>query len=215
MSSYAAHTDAPHLPVRHLGDVVHLEVTDAKGEPQGTIAARPIAHFGSAAELARASLAQRGELPAGFESFTCEQMHQFYVSHGVEMTLEYAAALQREARLTKHENTVVRPGADADHEGAALAVDTDDGAGKHAASLRAPTPDKQIEAARSAIEHLLQRLLTDARVAYYFDPITESFALLTQAHALLSGQPVEEARTYLARRMFFAPPTCHRCGGAA
>lgn len=79
----------------------------------------------------------------------------------------------------------------------------------------APTPDEQIEAARRAIEHLLQRLLTDARVAYYFDPITESFALLTQAHALLSGQPVEEARTYLARRMFFAPPTCHRCGGAA
>lgn len=131
----AATKDDPHCQVLNLGDVVHLEITDAKGAPQGTISARPMAHFGSAAELARSSLAQRGELPAGFESFTCEQMHQFYVSHGVEMALEYAAALQREARLIQHENTVVRPGADADHEGADLAVDTDDGAGKHAASL--------------------------------------------------------------------------------
>lgn len=79
----------------------------------------------------------------------------------------------------------------------------------------APIPNEQIEAARRAIEHLLQRLLTDARVAYYFDPITESFALLTQAHALLNGKTVEEVRAHLAPRMLFAPPTCRDCGGAA
>lgn len=80
---------------------------------------------------------------------------------------------------------------------------------------QAPTPDERIEAARRAIEHLLQRLLTDARVAYYFDPVTESFDLLTKAHALLTGQPLGETRAYLAHRMFFAPPTCRDCGGAA
>lgn len=79
----------------------------------------------------------------------------------------------------------------------------------------APTPNEQIEAARSAISHLLQRLLTDASVAYYFDPLTESFDRLTKAHALLNGKTVEEVRAHLAHRMLFAPPTCHDCGGAA
>ena len=80
---------------------------------------------------------------------------------------------------------------------------------------QAPTPDEQIEAARSAISHLLQRLLADARVAYYFSPATESFALLIEAHSLLNGKPVEEVRATMAHQMLFAPPTCRECGGAA
>lgn len=77
------------------------------------------------------------------------------------------------------------------------------------------TDAEKLDAATKAISHVLQRLQTDARVAYYFDPITESFGLLTKAHALLTGQPVDETRAYLASRMFFAPPTCRDCGGAA
>ena len=74
------------------------------------------------------------------------------------------------------------------------AMGNGDGAAIHGSAASheapAPTPEEQIEAARRVIEHLLQRLLTDARVAYYFDPVTESFDLLTKAHALLTGQPV-------------------------
>lgn len=120
-----------------MSAIVHLEVLDPAGGAQGTVAARPVAWFGSAAELARASLAQRGELPAGFETFTCVQMNEFYLAHGVEMALDYAAALQREAGLIKRENAVVRPSTDSDNEGASRSVDTDDGPGEHARSLAA------------------------------------------------------------------------------
>lgn len=77
------------------------------------------------------------------------------------------------------------------------------------------TDAEKLEAASKAINYLVHRLLTDARVAYHFDPITESFDLLTKAHALLTGQAVEEIRAALARRMLYAPPTCRECGGAA
>ena len=120
-----------------MSAVVHLEVFDPTGVAQGTVAARHVKTFGSAAELARATLAQRRDLPAGFESFTCVQMNEFYLSHRVEMSLDYAATLQREAGLIQRENAVIGAATNSDNEGAGTAVDADDSAGKHASSLAA------------------------------------------------------------------------------
>jgi len=50
------------------------------------------------------------------------------------------------------------------------------------------------EQAKQAIEHVLTRIRDDSRVAYYFCEFTESFELLTEAFATLTGQPVQAVR---------------------
>lgn len=80
---------------------------------------------------------------------------------------------------------------------------------------QAITDAEKIEAASQAITHLLRRLIRDPRIAYYFDPCTESFELLTKAHALLTGQAAADVSAHQAHNMFYAPPTCSACGGAA
>jgi hypothetical protein len=52
-------------------------------------------------------------------------------------------------------------------------------------------------AAERAVEHILQRILSDPRVAYYFDPLTESMELLSQAHAEIHGLDAADFRREL------------------
>jgi hypothetical protein len=61
--------------------------------------------------------------------------------------------------------------------------------------------------AQRAVAHLLKRIAADPRLAYYFDPLTESMSLLTAAHAETHGIDVEEVRKeYYPALRFEAPP---------
>jgi hypothetical protein len=62
--------------------------------------------------------------------------------------------------------------------------------------------------------HLLNRILRDPRLAYYFDPVTESMELLTAAYAAETGQDVEVVRREVEKFIRFEPPACKECGGA-
>ena len=61
--------------------------------------------------------------------------------------------------------------------------------------------------ADAAVAHLLRRIQSDPRLAYYFDPLTRSMELLTAAHASANGVDVEQFRKeYYAQLRFEAPP---------
>lgn len=62
----------------------------------------------------------------------------------------------------------------------------------------APTPDEQIEAARSAISHLLRRMRHCPELAHLLSPATQSFELLASAHALLNETDQAATRHMLA-----------------
>lgn len=62
----------------------------------------------------------------------------------------------------------------------------------------APTPDEQIEAARSAISHLLRRMRHCPELAHLLSPATQSFELLASAHALLNETDHAATRHMLA-----------------
>lgn len=54
--------------------------------------------------------------------------------------------------------------------------------------------------AEQAVAYILMRIKNDPRIAYHFDPITESMQLLTLAHAEATGVDVAEFRKeYYAR----------------
>lgn len=61
-------------------------------------------------------------------------------------------------------------------------------------------------AAETAVRHILLRLQRDPRLAYYFDPFTESFELLTAAEAERLGRPVEDYRKEFAATLKFERP---------
>lgn len=64
---------------------------------------------------------------------------------------------------------------------------------------------------KTALRELLGRIEHDARVAYYFDPITESFHLLTRAFSLASGLEAAEFQKTFRERMRFERPRCREC----
>lgn len=55
----------------------------------------------------------------------------------------------------------------------------------------------------AAVAHLLRRIEADPRLAYYFDPISESMTLLTLAHADALGKNVELFRREYYPRLRF------------
>jgi hypothetical protein len=65
----------------------------------------------------------------------------------------------------------------------------------------------QIEAAKVAINSVLRRIVRDPRIAYYFDPLTDSFEKLTAAHAALHGLDVTKVRADMAAVMKYEAPT--------
>lgn len=60
--------------------------------------------------------------------------------------------------------------------------------------------------AERAVRHLLKRIQDDPRLAYYFDPLTESFALLTQAYAEVKELDVERFRQSYAATLTYEKP---------
>lgn len=61
--------------------------------------------------------------------------------------------------------------------------------------------------ADKAIAHLLNRIKRDPRLAYHFDPLTESMELLTQAYADANGRDVTEFRAEFYPQLRFECPT--------
>lgn len=73
------------------------------------------------------------------------------------------------------------------------------------------TQTAALQTAADAIAHLLNRIGQDPRLAYYFDPSTQSMACLTRAYAELRGLDVEEWRKDYYARLRFEKPLCHEC----
>ncbi len=65
--------------------------------------------------------------------------------------------------------------------------------------------------ADKAVLHVLRRIIDDPRLAYHFDPLTESFQLLTAAYAEAQGKDVAEVRRGCENRMRFEEPLCSEC----
>jgi len=64
-----------------------------------------------------------------------------------------------------------------------------------------------VTSAEKAVVHLIRRIQRDPRLAYHFDPITESFALLTAAYAEHAGIDVATFRDEYAKGLRYeAPP---------
>jgi hypothetical protein len=75
---------------------------------------------------------------------------------------------------------------------------------------------KDLSLADKAIEHLLVRIRHDPRLAYHFDPLTQSMGMLTEAHAEALGLDVEQFRKdYYALLSYEAPATngTHQASG--
>ncbi len=60
----------------------------------------------------------------------------------------------------------------------------------------------------TAAAYLLKRIARDPRLAYYFDPLTESMALLTAEYASQEGLDVEEFRARYYPSLRFESPKC-------
>ncbi|GKS96925.1 hypothetical protein [Acidovorax sp. SUPP2825] len=63
-------------------------------------------------------------------------------------------------------------------------------------------------AARKAIHHLLQRIQRDPRLAWHFDPITQSMEELTAAHALMFGLDLSAFQKEFFASLEFESPSC-------
>jgi hypothetical protein len=60
--------------------------------------------------------------------------------------------------------------------------------------------------ADEAVLNVLRRIMDDPRVAYYFDPFTRSYELLTAAYAEATGQDVDKIRKEIEQELNFAAP---------
>lgn len=81
-----------------------------------------------------------------------------------------------------------------------------------ALGLSAATDGSATAAARKAIQHLLQRIQRDARLAYHFDGFTRSMEELTKAHALMEGLDLDAFRREYFGSLSFEVPKCKECG---
>lgn len=61
--------------------------------------------------------------------------------------------------------------------------------------------------------YLLTRIANDPRLAYYFDPLTESMERITAAFAEDESLDVEKVRETWYARLQFERPLCAECGG--
>jgi len=59
--------------------------------------------------------------------------------------------------------------------------------------------------------HILDRILRDPRLAYYFDPLTASMELLTEQYALENGLDLGTFRNEYYGKLKFENPHCADC----
>lgn len=58
------------------------------------------------------------------------------------------------------------------------------------------TPEKNLDKASKAVMHLIRRIRKDEKMRYYLGFGTESFELLTEAAAEITGKSVEEVKAW-------------------
>lgn len=63
----------------------------------------------------------------------------------------------------------------------------------------------------TAAAYLLDRIVRDPRIAYYFDPFSRSMEILTEEYAAQKGLDLEEFRKEFYPKLRFEPPTCRNC----
>jgi hypothetical protein len=63
----------------------------------------------------------------------------------------------------------------------------------------------------TAAAYLLRRIADDPRVAYHFDPMTQSMELLTAEYAKEKGIDVEVFRNNFYASLRFERPRCSNC----
>lgn len=61
-------------------------------------------------------------------------------------------------------------------------------------------------AAEQAVEHILHRVQTDPRLAYYIGPATESLELLITAYAEMKGNDREQLKASILSQLKFEEP---------
>jgi len=59
--------------------------------------------------------------------------------------------------------------------------------------------------------HLLVRIARDPRLAYYFDPMTQSMEILTEQYAKEKGLVLEDFRREYYGKLKFEAPHCREC----
>lgn len=60
--------------------------------------------------------------------------------------------------------------------------------------------------------YLLDRIVRDPRLAYYFDPLSRSMELLTEEYANQNGLVLADFRRQYYAKLRFEAPTCRECG---
>lgn len=74
-----------------------------------------------------------------------------------------------------------------------------------------PGVDASTENKPTLAAYLINRILSDPRVAYHFDPFTQSMEMLTAQYAQEQGRDVEEYRASLYPKLRFEKPKCNDC----
>jgi hypothetical protein len=60
-------------------------------------------------------------------------------------------------------------------------------------------------------QHILNRIASDPRLAYYFDPLTRSMEMLTEAFARENNLDLEKFRSEYYAKLKFERPLCREC----
>lgn len=113
-----------------------------------SIAARVVDTHASAQQAVGHLFGHGAALPNNFDSFTAVQVHDHFLQHGVECTLDFAAQVQRDFITHKLEHGKLGAVVDADHEQAQASVQSNNGSCVHQASVgkAPPTPPAHYQA---------------------------------------------------------------------
>lgn len=63
----------------------------------------------------------------------------------------------------------------------------------------------------TAAAYLLDRIVRDPRLAYYFDPLSRSMEILTEEYASQNGLEVDAFRKEYYAKLKFEAPKCREC----
>lgn len=83
-------------------------------------------------------LGNQARLPDHFETFTAVQVYDYFLQHGVECTLDFAAQLQRDLAAQKFKDGELGACTEAHNKKALGSVQGDDGSGVHGGSVDTP-----------------------------------------------------------------------------
>ena len=102
--------------------------------------ARVVDPHASAQQAVGHLFGNQAALPHDFDTFTALQVHDHFLQHGVECTLDFAAQLQRDFAADKLKNGELSPRIDTNGKQAETAVDGNNGSNVHQGSLGQTNP---------------------------------------------------------------------------